>query len=316
MELQEITAEPTDSSLVLAAQEGDREAFGQLAERYERAVYATALRRLDNHAEAQEVCQEVLVRAMQKISQLREPAAFGSWLQAVTNRMAINRAVRKRTAIATEPETLAATCVERETPLSAALARERQSQVRAGLGRLGELDRDTLVAFYVQGQSLVEMSAGVPLAGRHDQAAAARRPQAIGQGVGRARGRLTVRPSERAAERRTHECPSRPRRITCRRSRQRSAPIGQHQPADDPGHAAEGHDVDERLDAGGQPGIDPAAKRARCPAETRRRRPRANASAERGENARPRSAPARDTSDSGRPLRRFPARRPAARAFP
>jgi hypothetical protein len=29
MQLQEIIAEPTDSSLVLAAQEGDREAFGQ-----------------------------------------------------------------------------------------------------------------------------------------------------------------------------------------------------------------------------------------------------------------------------------------------
>ena len=71
---QEITTEPTEFSLVLAAQDGDREAFGQLAQRYERAVYATALRRLGNHAEAQEVCQEVLVRAMQKISQLREPA--------------------------------------------------------------------------------------------------------------------------------------------------------------------------------------------------------------------------------------------------
>jgi RNA polymerase sigma-70 factor (ECF subfamily) len=145
---------------VLAAQEGDREAFGELARRYERSVYATALRRLNNHAEAQEVCQEVLVRAMQKIGQLREPAAFGSWLQSVTSRMAINRAVRKRQAIATEPETLAATCVESETPLTAVLTRERQSQVRAGLRRLGELDRDTLVAFYVEGQSLVQMSEG------------------------------------------------------------------------------------------------------------------------------------------------------------
>jgi RNA polymerase sigma-70 factor, ECF subfamily len=158
MELQESTIEPTEISLVLAARQGDRDAFGQLAKRYERAVYATALRRLGNHAEAQEVCQEVLVRAMQKISQLREPEAFGSWLQAVTNRMAINRAVRKRAPISTEPETLAATCVTAETPLTAALARERRSQVRAGLGRLGELDRDTLVAFYVEGQSLIEMS--------------------------------------------------------------------------------------------------------------------------------------------------------------
>jgi RNA polymerase sigma-70 factor (ECF subfamily) len=160
MELQEINSEPTESSLVVAAQHGDREAFGQLACRYERAVYAIALRRLGNHAEAQEVCQEVLVRAMQKITQLREPAAFGSWLTAVTNRMAINRAVRKRAAIATEPDTLASTCVEEETPLTSALARERQSQVRAGLRRLGELDRNTLVAFYVEGQSLVEMSEG------------------------------------------------------------------------------------------------------------------------------------------------------------
>jgi RNA polymerase sigma-70 factor (ECF subfamily) len=153
-------SERTESSLVLDAQWGDRDAFGELARRYERAVYATALRRLGNHAEAQEVCQEVLVRAMQKISQLREPEAFGSWLQSVTNRMAINRAVRKRPVIATDPETIAATCIERETPLSRTLARERQSQVRAGLGRLGALDRDTLVAFYVKGQSLLEMSEG------------------------------------------------------------------------------------------------------------------------------------------------------------
>jgi RNA polymerase sigma-70 factor (ECF subfamily) len=160
LEYQEEISELTDFSLVLASQAGDREAFGQLAKRYERAVYATALRRLGNHAEAQEVCQEVLVRAMQKISQLREPEAFGAWLQAVTNRMAINRAVRKRAAIATEPETMASTCIEPETPLTRALAHERQSQVRAGLGRLGRLDRETLVAFYVEGQSLAQMSEG------------------------------------------------------------------------------------------------------------------------------------------------------------
>ena len=59
---------PTDpAALVRAAQRGDREAFGQLAERYQQTVYAIALRRLGNHAEAQEVCQEVFVKAIQKI---------------------------------------------------------------------------------------------------------------------------------------------------------------------------------------------------------------------------------------------------------
>ena len=61
-------------------------------------------------------------------------------------------------AIPTEPETMEANCVEYVTPLSVVLQGERHSQVRAGLSRLRELDRETLEAFYVKGHSLIEMS--------------------------------------------------------------------------------------------------------------------------------------------------------------
>jgi RNA polymerase sigma-70 factor, ECF subfamily len=144
--------------LVEAAQAGDREAFGELATRFEPMVYAVAIRRLGNHAEAQELSQEVLVKAMQKISQLKVPAAFGGWLRSITVRLAINRQVRRAPSIATEPQTLEATCIESRTPLDAVLADERAAQVRGGLSRLGDLDRTTLEAFYVRGQSLAEMS--------------------------------------------------------------------------------------------------------------------------------------------------------------
>jgi RNA polymerase sigma-70 factor (ECF subfamily) len=144
--------------LVQAAQAGDREAFGELATRYEPMVYAVALRRLGNHSEAQELCQEVLVKAMQKIEQLKAPAAFGGWLRSITVRMAINRQVRRAPTVTTEPQALDATWVESTTPLEAALANERARQVRGGLARLGALDRHTLEAFYVRGQSLSEMS--------------------------------------------------------------------------------------------------------------------------------------------------------------
>ncbi|HEY1603957.1 MAG TPA: sigma-70 family RNA polymerase sigma factor [Pirellulales bacterium] len=143
---------------VRSAQRGNREAFGQLVERFERAVYGIALRRLRNHAEAQELTQEVFVQAMRKISQLREPECFGGWLRQITTRMAINRSLRGGPVIPTDRETLEATCIERCTPLSVALDNERAGQVRAGLRRLRDLDRETLEAFYVQGQSLVEMS--------------------------------------------------------------------------------------------------------------------------------------------------------------
>lgn len=144
--------------LVEAAQLGDRDAFGELAVRFEGMVRSVAMRRLGDWAEAQELTQEVLMKAMQRIHQLKEPAAFGGWLRQITVRMAINRQVRRRYTVSSEPQVLEATCVDGRTPLDSALDVERQSQVHVGLNRLGDLDRSTLEAFYMRGQSLNEMS--------------------------------------------------------------------------------------------------------------------------------------------------------------
>jgi len=144
--------------LVLAAQNGDRQAFGELFERFERHVMAIALRRLGDYGEAQELCQDVFIQAMKKIAQLREPEAFAGWLRSITNRMAINRLIRRPADHAIETETLDRNCVETRTPLTLAIDGERAREVRRGLKCLRRLDRETLVAFYVRGKSLIEMS--------------------------------------------------------------------------------------------------------------------------------------------------------------
>ncbi|MGL4512162.1 MAG: RNA polymerase sigma factor [Lacipirellulaceae bacterium] len=155
------TAEPhalSTEALVIAAQRGDRAAFGELVERFGGMVEAVALRRMGNHAEASELAQEVLMRAMDRLHQLSQPAAFGGWIKQITVRMAINRQARRRRTVDVEPQTLEATCAQTDTPLETLLASERAERVRGGLDRLGAMDRDTLVAFYVRGESLVEMS--------------------------------------------------------------------------------------------------------------------------------------------------------------
>ncbi len=131
-----LSVELTDEKLTLieqvrAAQAGDRDAFGELVERFERSVFATALRRLGNHVEAQELTQEVFVQALRKVHQLREPECFGGWLRTIANRLAINRRMRSGPAMPTDRETLEAVCLEHETPLTNALSNERQRQVRA-----------------------------------------------------------------------------------------------------------------------------------------------------------------------------------------
>ena len=148
----------TTADLVRSAQAGNRDAFGELFERFQPVVFAIAMRRLRDHADASELCQDVFMQAMVKLEQLRTPEAFIGWLRQITVRMAINRAVRRGNSVAVEPELLEATVMDEGSPLDAALAVERQDEVRAGLERLGEMDRDTLVAFYVEGQSLLEMA--------------------------------------------------------------------------------------------------------------------------------------------------------------
>ncbi|QGJ68362.1 ECF RNA polymerase sigma factor SigW [Planctomycetales bacterium 10988] len=144
--------------LVELARQGDSQAFGQLAQNFESTIFSIALRRLGNYAEAQELAQEVFIQAFNKLHQLKEPICFAGWLRSMAARMAINCIKRRKSTVSSEPEMLEASYVDRETPLDAALASERSSQVRAGLARLRKMDRETLVAFYMHGESIEQMS--------------------------------------------------------------------------------------------------------------------------------------------------------------
>lgn len=145
-------------TLVREAQAGSREAFGELATHFEPAVFGTVLRRLRNRSEALEVTQDVLIQALRKLPQLREPQRFAGWLLRIAVRMAINRAVRRPQETAHGPEMFGALGGGRPSPLDDMLRTERARQVWGGLERLRELDRRTLIAFYFEGHSLKQMS--------------------------------------------------------------------------------------------------------------------------------------------------------------
>ncbi len=144
--------------LVRRAQRGDREAYGRLVEQFERTVYAVCLRRLGNPSEALELTQEVFLHVMKRLDQVRDPERFAGWLRQVAARMAINRATRRLPPPSVDSDILEAAGEVRNDPLDTLIARERAHRLWEGLGRLKELDRETLVAFYIQGHSLVEIA--------------------------------------------------------------------------------------------------------------------------------------------------------------
>jgi RNA polymerase sigma-70 factor (ECF subfamily) len=144
--------------LVVRAQSGDREAFGELAGFFESRIFGIVMQRLRNTAEADEVVQEVFLRAFRKLPQLQDSDRFGGWLCQIAVRLSINRAVRRPAETICEPESFDAFQETEDSPLSALLRQENIAQVREGLSQLGRMDRETLWAFYFEGSSLKEMS--------------------------------------------------------------------------------------------------------------------------------------------------------------
>jgi RNA polymerase sigma-70 factor (ECF subfamily) len=143
--------------LVRQAQAGDRVAFGELVVRFEGSVYAAALARVRQPQEAQELTQEVFVHAMRKIGQLRDPRCFAGWLRRITARMAINRLTRKRLPGAGS-DALDSVAARQMEPYEAVERAEQRVAVRAALKRLKPIDLTALEAFYLKGQSLVEIA--------------------------------------------------------------------------------------------------------------------------------------------------------------
>lgn len=146
------------AELVTLAQEGDRRAFGELIEHFQPTVYALCRSRLGNASEAAELTQEVFLHVMRRIGQLREPERFAGWLKQVTVRMAINRATRRVPPPSLDRELLEGTAGPRDEPIEQLIGRERSRLLWEGLARLNPMDRDTLVAFYIHGLSIVEVS--------------------------------------------------------------------------------------------------------------------------------------------------------------
>ena len=145
-------------TLVRLAQVGDRHAYGQLVEQFQHTVHAICLRRLGNPSEAAELTQEVFLHVLKRLDQLREPERFAGWLRQVTVRMAINRATRRTAPASVEASVLEGAAGQDADPLDELISRERAQKLWEAIGRLKRIDRETLVAFYIESKSLLEIA--------------------------------------------------------------------------------------------------------------------------------------------------------------
>lgn len=152
----------SDAALVLRCLEGDTEAYGNLVERYEASVYATAYYYVGRYGAAEDVAQEAFWAAYRGLRRLKDPNKLGPWLREITTRTAANWLRKNRSRLSHEtplPHRRTISMEEARKGPDAILEREDlYARVQRAIDTLPERYRLPVMLRYLQELSYDEIS--------------------------------------------------------------------------------------------------------------------------------------------------------------
>jgi RNA polymerase sigma-70 factor (ECF subfamily) len=164
----------TDAELVAGALRGSQDACRELVTRFERPVYSLVLRMVQDSGLAEDLAQEVFVKAFRRLDSYDPQWKFSSWLFKIAHNTTIDHL--RRGAPETVPleaeaggerGSLAAVLADGsvESPLAAAERHDLARSLERAIARLRPDYREAVLMFYVHGASYQEIceATGQPL---------------------------------------------------------------------------------------------------------------------------------------------------------
>jgi len=143
---------------------GDGAAFEDLVRTHQHRVYGVALRMLGNRAEAEEIAQEVFLRAHRTLRDFRGDAKLSTWLYAIASRLCLTRLAaaerRLRRADGVDLERMADT---REQPGVEIERGEVETALHRAIAELPEDRRIVVVLRDLSGLSYEDIAAALDL---------------------------------------------------------------------------------------------------------------------------------------------------------
>ncbi len=157
-----------EKQLIGRARAGDRSALRELVDLHKDRLFAFVWRMVRHHHDAEEICQEALLKAFASLDAFSCEYRFSTWLFTIAYRVCLNHLRRKR-ALTGELDFTALPSTKTDLP-SASLESEEAARLKelvwSVVGRLSAPQRATVLLFYRQEFSCHEIARvlGLPVA--------------------------------------------------------------------------------------------------------------------------------------------------------
>lgn len=142
-----------EQQLILDAKAGSRAAFRCLVERHMKQTYNVAFGFVRDHDSAEEVAQEVFVKAHASISSFRGEAEFSTWLYRITTNLALNHLKQRKRREERSVSIAEATEVASDPDNDAIEGKEHRAQIERVLHELPTLQRAVVILRHIDGLS-------------------------------------------------------------------------------------------------------------------------------------------------------------------
>ncbi|MFZ1986869.1 MAG: sigma-70 family RNA polymerase sigma factor [Desulfatitalea sp.] len=157
--------DPIEAQLLEKAQRGNAFAFEEIVRRYQRQVYATAVRIVRRHDLADDVAQDAFLKAYQALRRFDTRRPFGPWIRRIAANLAINHVRSPEAREDGLPEDHDLTPSPRAGPLGALLEGEAQDVLAKAMAGLPPEQRAVFALRVFEELSYQEIaeSLGVPV---------------------------------------------------------------------------------------------------------------------------------------------------------
>lgn len=153
------------ASLVDRLQAGEGRAFEELVRTFQHRVFSVAFRMLGSGTEAEEVAQEVFLRAYRGLAEFRREAKLSTWLYTITSRLCLSRLeAGERRLVRHGDEALANLRNGQADPLSALEQGELEAALHRAIAELPDDRRVVVILRDLEGLAYEEIAETLGLA--------------------------------------------------------------------------------------------------------------------------------------------------------